>query len=78
MTRPGSSFARPPSAMSTGYDAGEDQQDQATPTSAVNLRQKMLQQRNRTLQKQRSTGGLTTGSMVMANDSLPATEAAPS
>lgn len=79
----GSTVARPFSASTGlgaagGFDAGggRDEDLEATPTSAASLRQKMLQQRQRALQKQRTPGGLTSGSMVMANAGLPASEAA--
>mmetsp|Transcript_53397 Transcript_53397/g.97627 ORF Transcript_53397/g.97627 Transcript_53397/m.97627 type:complete len:539 (-) Transcript_53397:82-1698(-) len=72
--RPASSSGRPLTAGSMG--AEDEADDTATPMSAASLRQKMLQQRQRALQKQR-IGGLSASSsnMVMANESLPSGEA---
>jgi len=67
------SSMRPTSATTRSYTpftGGEEEgEEQPTPTSAANIRQKMLQQRQRTLQKL-STGPSTPGgSMVMATAS---------
>mmetsp|Transcript_57831 Transcript_57831/g.102738 ORF Transcript_57831/g.102738 Transcript_57831/m.102738 type:complete len:502 (-) Transcript_57831:66-1571(-) len=69
--RPGSAAGRPGTAASQrpGVEDGAED-DSATPSSAASLRQKMLQQRQRALQKQR-TGPLVSGSMVMANQGMP-------
>lgn len=55
--------------MSAGYGEGDATEDMSAPSGAAALRQKMLQQRQRALQKQR-TGTLVTGS-VMANQGMP-------
>lgn len=67
----------PLSSTTTGFEMGPrgDDDVEATPTSAASLRQKMLQQRQRALQKQRTSQGLATGS-VMANDGMPSAETA--
>eukprot|EP00928_Gymnodinium_smaydae_P044365 TRINITY_DN29599_c0_g1_i1.p1 TRINITY_DN29599_c0_g1~~TRINITY_DN29599_c0_g1_i1.p1 ORF type:complete len:501 (+),score=84.90 TRINITY_DN29599_c0_g1_i1:98-1600(+) len=78
MARPPSSAGRPATASSLNDQGGEDGDDHATPTSAATLRQKMLQQRQRALQKQRSGAGagpVAASSMVMANDHLPTSDA---
>lgn len=50
----------------------EDLEEQASPSSAASLRQKMLQQRQRALDKQRA--GTNAGNMVVANDGCPTAE----
>lgn len=61
---------RPGTASGSSRGLGEEEtEDLSTPTSAAMLRQKFLQQRQKTLQKQR-TGGLT--GMVQANQGLGA------
>eukprot|EP00929_Paragymnodinium_shiwhaense_P043379 TRINITY_DN2230_c0_g1_i1.p1 TRINITY_DN2230_c0_g1~~TRINITY_DN2230_c0_g1_i1.p1 ORF type:complete len:527 (+),score=132.37 TRINITY_DN2230_c0_g1_i1:143-1723(+) len=72
--RPGSAAGSRPGA---GFDEG-DEVEQATPTNAATLRQKMLQQRQRALQKQRTTGSVTAQSnMVMASQSVPMASPSP-
>lgn len=56
--------------MSGGYGEGEAAEDMSAPSGAAALRQKMMQQRQRALQKQRTGGSLATGS-VMANQGMP-------
>mmetsp|Transcript_58313 Transcript_58313/g.104746 ORF Transcript_58313/g.104746 Transcript_58313/m.104746 type:complete len:504 (-) Transcript_58313:90-1601(-) len=77
MARPGSAYGRPAtSASCRGSDnPDEDGEDQSTPNSAAGLRQKMLLQRQKALQKQR-TGGVSAGGLVMANQGMPATPVA--
>uniref|UniRef100_A0A7S4SH78 Tubby C-terminal domain-containing protein n=1 Tax=Alexandrium monilatum TaxID=311494 RepID=A0A7S4SH78_9DINO len=66
-----------PLGASNGFEGARGEDDiEATPTSAASLRQKMLQQRQRALQKQRTTQTMSTG-VVMANESMPSAEAPP-
>lgn len=83
MMRPTSAsmHGRPGTANSGSHDhggggpAGEDLE--ATPMNAASLRQKMLQQRQRALAKQKSGSGMVLASsqMVMANNDTPSVEA---
>lgn len=68
-----------PGTVSSQQGAATSLEDEleATPSSAAGLRQKMLQQRQRALAKQRTAGQMTSGSMVMANETMPAPESAP-
>jgi len=76
-SRPTSSSGRPGLALTAGLDiavgdTGDTSDEQVTPTSASALRQKMMLQRQRTLQRSQRQGG-----MVMANQSMPHTEVPP-
>lgn len=73
-SRPGTAWssagARPSTAASSPGGVGDDGDEVATPGSVVNMRAKMMQQRERLLAKQRSAGA-GAGTMVMANKGLP-------
>lgn len=69
--RPGSAYGRPGS----GGGAGEEDGELATPMSAAALRQKMLAQRQRTIDRQRTAGAVAGGGMVMGNQAMPSSEA---
>jgi len=65
-------------ALRPGESLGPEDDDQAAPTGAAALRQKMLQQRQRTLQKRHSATNIAANPMVMANEALPAEVPTPS
>jgi len=70
------SSTRPGTAGSMAGAASEDGEEITTPGSLVNMRAKMMQQRERLLAKQKS-GGLGGGMAVMANRSIPAEVSTP-
>lgn len=85
-SRPGSSYSgRPmtgdtlPSSLSTTMDSslpGGAMDELSTPTSAANIRAKMLQQRQRTLAKQRLNTTGPAASRVLANEGLSVSDVA--
>jgi len=74
---PSASSASVPGTNHAAVASSLEDELEATPSSAAGLRQKMMQQRQRALAKQRTAGQITTGSMVMANETMPAPESAP-
>lgn len=76
---PNAANGRPYTAPAMASAGDDDPDDTATPMSTASLRQKMLQQRQRTLQKHRGAGmSASSSNMVMANESLASGEAATS